>query len=62
MVGVDFSDYRTVASYVNALIDAGFSIMKLSEPQPTQEMLAKYSEMRDETRRPIFLMIAAVKN
>lgn len=54
--------HRTVATYVNALIDSGFRITKLSEPQPTQETLAKYPEMRDETRRPIFLLIAAVKN
>lgn len=54
--------HRTIATYVNALIDSGFRIMKLSEPQPTQETLDKYPEMRDETRRPIFLLIAAVKN
>ncbi|AJY73947.1 class I SAM-dependent methyltransferase [Paenibacillus beijingensis] len=54
--------HRTVAAYVNALLDSGFSLTKLSEPQPTPEMLAKYAEMRDETRRPIFLLIAAVKN
>ncbi|NOU86053.1 methyltransferase domain-containing protein [Paenibacillus sp. LMG 31460] len=54
--------HRTIATYVNALIDSGFSVMKLSEPQPTQETLDKYPEMKDETRRPIFLLIAAVKN
>lgn len=54
--------HRTVATYMNALIDAGFHINKLSEPQPTQEALDKYPEMRDETRRPIFLLIAASKN
>ncbi|WP_261300703.1 class I SAM-dependent methyltransferase [Paenibacillus andongensis] len=54
--------HRTIATYVNALIDSGFRIMKLSEPQPTQETLDKYPEMRDESRRPIFLLISAVKN
>ncbi|NOU86197.1 methyltransferase domain-containing protein [Paenibacillus sp. LMG 31460] len=54
--------HRTITTYVNALIDSGFRIMKLSEPQPTQETLDKYPEMRDETRRPIFLLISAVKN
>lgn len=54
--------HRTIATYVNALIDSGFSLMKLSEPQPTQETLDKYPEMRDETHRPIFLLISAVKN
>ncbi|TFE23794.1 class I SAM-dependent methyltransferase [Cohnella luojiensis] len=53
--------HRTIATLVNALIESGFMITKLSEPQPTQEILAKHPEMRDETRRPIFLLIAAVK-
>lgn len=54
--------HRTIATYLNALIDSGFTIRKLSEPQPTPEMLAANAEMRDEARRPIFLLIAAVKN
>ncbi|MBW7475372.1 methyltransferase domain-containing protein [Paenibacillus oenotherae] len=53
--------HRTVATYINALIAAGFTITKLSEPQPSPEMLAEHPDMRDELRRPIFLMIAAVK-
>jgi hypothetical protein len=43
-------------------IDAGFTIAKLSEPQPTQELLATHPERQDETRRPMFLLIAAVKH
>jgi SAM-dependent methyltransferase len=54
--------HRTVAFYVNTLIHSGFMITKLSEPQPTQEMLDKDPDMQDETRRPIFLLLAAVKN
>ncbi|MBO9732146.1 MAG: class I SAM-dependent methyltransferase [Chitinophaga sp.] len=53
--------HRTAATWVNTLLDAGFRIRHLSEPQPTPEILAQYPEMRDETRRPIFLMIAADK-
>jgi SAM-dependent methyltransferase len=54
--------HRTVATHLNALIDAGFTITKLCEPQPTQAMLDEDPEMRDETRRPLFLLIAASKN
>lgn len=54
--------HRTVATYVNALIESGLTITKLSEPQPIQEMLDAHPEWRDETRRPMFLLIAAVKN
>ncbi|WP_138754621.1 class I SAM-dependent methyltransferase [Paenibacillus sinopodophylli] len=53
--------HRTVSSYVNTLIEAGFRIMVLSEPQPSPDMLNQYSGMQDELRRPMFLMIAAVK-
>lgn len=54
--------HRTVATYVNTLIDAGFTITKLWESLPVQEMLAEHPEMQDETRRPMFLLIAAVKH
>ena len=53
--------HRTVASHLNALIEAGFAIRKVAEPGPAPELLAKYPEMRDEARRPIFLLIAADK-
>ncbi|WP_135555805.1 class I SAM-dependent methyltransferase [Paenibacillus cymbidii] len=54
--------HRTASTYVNTLLDAGFRIDRLSEPQPTPEMLASVPEMKDETRRPIFLLIAASKS
>lgn len=54
--------HRTVATHMNGLIQAGFRITKVSEPQPTQEMLESIDGMRDELRRPIFLMIAAIKD
>ncbi|MDR6879745.1 class I SAM-dependent methyltransferase [Bacillus sp. 3255] len=53
--------HRTVASYMNTLLDAGFAIDRVSEPGPTKEALMKDPEMRHEARRPIFLLIAAVK-
>lgn len=53
--------HRTVATYVNALIDSGFRISKLLEPEPSPELLAAHPELIDERRRPIFLLIAAVK-
>jgi len=53
--------HRTVATHLNTFIDSGFTITRLSEPQPVQEMLEKYPDMQDETRRPMFLLLAAVK-
>jgi SAM-dependent methyltransferase len=54
--------HRTVATYVNTLLDSGFTLTKLSEPQPTQELLDTHPAGQDETRRPMFLLIAAVKH
>ncbi len=54
--------HRTLATYVNTFIDSGFTITKLSEPQPTQELLNTHPEWQDETRRPMFLLIAAFKH
>lgn len=53
--------HRTVTTHINALIESGFSIMKLSELQPTQDMLDKNSAWQEEIRRPMFLLISAVK-
>lgn len=54
--------HRTIATYINSLTEASFSIRKISEPQPTPKTLVRYPDMKDETRRPLFLLIAAVKN
>ncbi len=54
--------HRTLATYINRLIHAGFRIAELSEPQPTPELLAQHPDWRDETRRPMMLLIAAIKD
>ncbi|MGE6353135.1 class I SAM-dependent methyltransferase [Flavobacterium sp. NPDC079362] len=53
--------HRTMASIINTLINANFSIRELSEPKPSDEIIEKYPEMKDELRRPIFMMVTAVK-
>jgi len=52
--------HRTVATYVNTLIDSGFRIAKLLEPEPPPEMQNE-PDGQDDRRRPTFLLIAAVK-
>ncbi|MBP1989735.1 class I SAM-dependent methyltransferase [Paenibacillus eucommiae] len=52
--------HRTVTTYINSLIESGFRITKISELLPTQEMLDN-PDWKDAIRRPIFLLIAAVK-
>ncbi|MBC9915362.1 class I SAM-dependent methyltransferase [Chitinophaga varians] len=53
--------HRTVATLINGLLDAGFMITRVEEPKPSPAVLEKYPEMKDETRRPIFILIAAQK-
>lgn len=61
-LGHDVPKYhRTLATYLRALLDTGFTISGLAEPQPTTQMLAEHPEMQDERRRPMFLIIAAVR-
>ena len=53
--------HRTTATFINTLINTGFTISGVAEPQPGNEMIARYPDMKDENRRPIFLIIAAKK-
>ncbi|WP_109700452.1 class I SAM-dependent methyltransferase [Chitinophaga deserti] len=53
--------HRTLEALLNGLLEAGFQLQSVAEPQPTAEILAAYPEMQDETRRPIFLLVAALK-
>lgn len=53
--------HRTLATHLNGLIQAGFVIQQVAESEPSPEMMDQIPGMRDENRRPMFLMIAAVK-
>lgn len=53
--------HRTIETYINTLIHVGFTIKKISEPIPSEEMLENIPGMKDELRRPMFLIIAAEK-
>ncbi|PIF33142.1 methyltransferase family protein [Flavobacterium sp. 9] len=53
--------HRTVASILNTVIESGFAVKQISEPKPSEEIIEKYSAMKDELRRPIFIMVSAGK-
>jgi hypothetical protein len=53
--------HRTFSTYINDLIDTGFSISTVKEPIPSEEMLNGVPGMKDELRRPMFLIISAEK-
>ena len=45
----------------DSLLQAGFEIFELIEPQPNEVMLNTIPEMKDELRRPMMLLISAKK-
>lgn len=52
--------HKTLTTYINTLINSGFSITGLVEPQPAENTLDAPG-MSDELRRPMMLIIAARK-
>lgn len=53
--------HKTLTTYINTLLQSGFCINEVVEPEPSQDALALYEEMKDELRRPIFLIVSARK-
>jgi SAM-dependent methyltransferase len=51
--------HRSVETYVNTLIDKGFTIVRLLEPEATADAIRERPELRQESRRPPFMMISA---
>lgn len=53
--------HRTMETIINTVIHSNFNIKEISEPKPSGDLIKKYPEMKDEIRRPIFIMISATK-
>lgn len=53
--------HKTLTTYVNGLIRNGFEITGLIEPEPDETLLDSIPGMRDELRRPMILLVSAVK-
>lgn len=61
-LGEDVTKYhKTLTTYVNGLIRAGFEITGLREPEPDRELFGKIPGMEDELRRPMMLLASAIK-
>ncbi len=56
------SYHRTLSDYINTLIEAGFEIRKVVEPQPKLEGFENIPEFDSEKRIPIFLIFEVRKN
>lgn len=54
--------HRTFSTIINTLTETGFSIVKMLEPLPTEEILKQYPEYKDLYHRPDFLLLKLKKN
>jgi SAM-dependent methyltransferase len=53
--------HRTIATYVNLLLDSGFTITHIDEWGPSKEQVASHPDWAGEHQRPSFLLIACVR-
>lgn len=53
--------HRTLTTYLNTLLENGFELLKVVEPEPTEAFLKEYPAMAEELRRPMMLLISARK-
>ncbi len=53
--------HKTLTTYVSGLLQAGFALTALVEPEPDPTLMDSTPEMRDELRRPMMLLLAARK-
>lgn len=52
--------HRTLTTYLNTLLQNGFVLQQIIEPEPPKEML-DIKGMKDEMRRPMMLLVSAVR-
>lgn len=54
--------HKTLTTYVGGLLQGGFELLDLVEPQPEARLVEEYPDlMRDELRRPMMLLLSARK-
>lgn len=57
MMGVQFTNFhRSLATYVNDFLGAGFALAGIVEPTVTEDDLVKYPDLVDEMRVPNFIV------
>ncbi|MCI9273880.1 MAG: class I SAM-dependent methyltransferase [Clostridiales bacterium] len=53
--------HRTLTTYLGTLLDNGFTLNHVVEPQPPSHLMDSVPGMKDEMRRPMMLIVSAVK-
>lgn len=61
-LGEDVTKYhKTLTTYLNTLLQTGFELREIREPEPDPALLDRVPGMWDELRRPMMLLAAARK-
>lgn len=53
--------HRKISSIINALIDIGFDVKKIEEPEPDNNVIIRKPELRIHIERPAILIVKAEK-
>jgi SAM-dependent methyltransferase len=53
--------HKTLTTYLMSLLQIGFEITGVVEPQPDEQMVATLEGMKEELRRPMMLIVSARK-
>lgn len=53
--------HKTLTTYLDTLLNSGFAVKRVVEPQPAPHLLDAVENMRDELRRPMMLIMSAEK-
>lgn len=53
--------HKTLTTYLNGLIQGGFEVTGVVEPQPSEDLIRTVEGMEHELRRPMMLIISAKK-
>ncbi|GGA72469.1 class I SAM-dependent methyltransferase [Ornithinibacillus halotolerans] len=53
--------HRTLSSYVKAIRKAGFTLMDMEEPKPTEDVLKKYPELKEDFNCADFIIFICEK-
>jgi SAM-dependent methyltransferase len=53
--------HRTLATLINCLVEAGLVVERIVEPVPGEQWMRSHPLAGDERRRPVFLLVRALK-
>lgn len=53
--------HKTLTTYLNDLLTNGFELCSIVEPKPSQYLIDTVEGMKDEMRRPMMLIVSAIK-